>query len=65
MKNKLVAVFMAVASVSGFTSCLDDFADINKDPDKIYADDMSPKAILPGTVFKTLNAMARMNYEIF
>ena len=63
MKTKIVILLIILAWAN--TSCLDDFTNINKNPDKIYADDMSPKAILPGTVYKTLNAMARLNYETF
>lgn len=49
----------------GCTSCLDNFTSVNQDPDKIYVTNMTPNAIFPGTVYKTLNAMARLNRDYF
>ncbi|WP_195655611.1 SusD/RagB family nutrient-binding outer membrane lipoprotein [Bacteroides sp. 1001136B_160425_E2] len=62
---KITYCILIVLMGLGFTSCLDDFTSVNQDPDKIYSDNMTPEAIFPGTVYKTLNAMARLNHDYF
>lgn len=60
MKKTIISICTAIA-LGTAVSCTDNFEDININPNKIYEANM--ESIFPGSVYKTINAMAELNYN--
>lgn len=56
-KHIIPAAFLAIASLA---ACTDDFEEVNKNPNKIY--DVELNEVFAGTVYRTMNAVAELNY---
>lgn len=60
IKNKLVVSLLLIISA---VSCIDNFEEINSDPNKIY--EVTLQSIFPGTVYRTMTVICEMNYNRF
>ena len=59
---KKIIYLVILLSIIGFSnSCTDDFAKVNSDPNKLSK--VSIQDVFPGTVYKTLNCTAALNYN--
>lgn len=59
MKFKIKHLLLLM--VGALASCTDGFEEVNSDPNKIY--DVKLSNILPGTVYRTMNALSDLNYN--
>lgn len=55
-KNKMLS-FLLLATAA--TSCVDDFEEINSDPNKLY--EITLQSIFPGTVYRTMDKISELN----
>lgn len=56
LKNKILPfLFLATATAS----CIDDFEEINSDPNKMY--EVNLQSLFPGTVYRTMNTISELN----
>lgn len=64
--KKFIYLIICIA-LMGVTchSCVDDFSNVNKDPNKLYSGDLPAEMVFPGVVYKTLNCMAQLNLKYF
>lgn len=64
--KKYIYIFISIVLL-GMTnhSCVDDFSNVNRDPNKLYNDNLPPEMLFPGIVYKTLNCMAQLNYKYY
>lgn len=61
MKKTIISICTAIA-LGTAVSCTDNFEDININPNKIYEANL--ESIFPGSVYKMINAVAEMNYNL-
>lgn len=62
MKKTIYILSSLMIAFCAFWGCTDDFEDTNKNPSKFYQIDF--KYILPGTVYKTMNTIGDLNYNV-
>lgn len=65
MKKYIYQILCIVLAGTVCCSCVDDFNDVNRDPNKLYTEDLPPEMVFPGIVYKTLNCMAQLNLKYF
>ncbi|MDR3217393.1 MAG: SusD/RagB family nutrient-binding outer membrane lipoprotein [Dysgonamonadaceae bacterium] len=58
--KKIIFSILSILFMGIFTGCLDKFEEVNSNPDKLYQ--TSAQLILPGTIYRTMNVYAEMNY---
>lgn len=56
LKNKIIPFLFGATA---FTGCIDDFEEINSDPNKMY--EVTLQSIFPGTVYRTMNVISELN----
>lgn len=59
----VAASMVAIGAALTFSSCTDDFEEINTNPNKVYNVDLND--VFAGTVQRTMNNWAKMNYRRF
>lgn len=53
--------FLALLGVA--VACTDSFDETNRNPNKLYAEDIDMQKVFPGTIYKSLNVLSEMNYN--
>lgn len=61
--KKYLYTLCTVALLGLVTSCVDSFDTTNRNPDKLYLDDIDIQKIFPGSIYKSLNVLSEMNYN--
>lgn len=61
MKKRIYILSSLIIAFCTFWSCTDDFDETNRNPAAFY--EMDFKYVLPGTVYKTMNAIGELNYN--
>ncbi|MDR1459163.1 MAG: SusD/RagB family nutrient-binding outer membrane lipoprotein, partial [Bacteroidales bacterium] len=61
--KKIFYILLSICTFCIGSSCVDDFNEVNKDPNKIYM--VTPQHVFPGVVHNTLNYTAELNHKFF
>lgn len=59
--KKILSFIFSLSLIASLSSCTDDFEKTNQDPNKIYQ--VNIDYVFRGTVYKTLNCLAQLNYN--
>ncbi|MDR3217680.1 MAG: SusD/RagB family nutrient-binding outer membrane lipoprotein [Dysgonamonadaceae bacterium] len=61
--KKIVYIILFICGFGIVNSCVDDFDEINMNPNKIYQ--VSPQHVFPGVIHNTLNYTAELNHKFY
>jgi hypothetical protein len=61
--KKYLRILCTVALLGISAACTGKFEETNRNPNKLYPDEIDIQKVFPGSVYKSLNAISEMNYN--